>query len=188
MLIYYSKTDKGSVTMRLNPANSLQQNTDNIERIMKQINPAYPVEMTFTSTLYTDLLKKERTLGILSNLFGGLAIFVSCLGLFGLVAYSAEQRTKEFGIRKVLGASVAGLWGMLSKEFILLVVISCVIAIPVAWYFMENWLNKYDYRTDISVWIFVFAGLGAVFITVITVSYQAIKAALMNPVKSLSSE
>jgi len=105
-----------------------------------------------------------------------------------MATFIAEQRTKEIGIRKVLGASLAGLWSMLSREFILLVVLSCIIAAPIAWYFMDNWLNKYDYRTEMSWWIFAISGAGALVITLLTVSYQAIKAALMNPVKSLKSE
>ena len=188
MLIYYSKTDNGSVTMRLNPANTLQQNTETIEKIMKQINPAYPVEMTFTSTLYADLLKKERILGILSNLFGGLAIFVSCLGLFGLVAYSAEQRTKEFGIRKVLGASVYSLMQLLSFSFLKMIMVAIVITIPLAYYVMDNWLSKFEFHTSISWWILLVASGGTMLIAFLTVSFQAYKTATANPVDALKYE
>ena len=117
-----------------------------------------------------------------------MAIFISCLGLFGLASFVAEQRTKEIGIRKVLGASVTRLWKMLSKDFVFLVVISCIIAVPVAYYLMDGWLQKFDYHTTISWWIFGLACLGALVITLITVSYQAIKAAMSNPVKSLKTE
>ena len=127
-------------------------------------------------------------IGNLATFFAILAIFISCLGLFGLASFVAEQRTKEIGVRKVLGASVFSLWKMLSKEFVALVIISCVIVAPLAWYFLDKWLLNYSYRTEISWWIFVAAGAGALIITLFTVSYQAIKAALMNPVKSLRTE
>ncbi|HTF22168.1 MAG TPA: FtsX-like permease family protein, partial [Chryseolinea sp.] len=115
-------------------------------------------------------------------------IFISCLGLFALAAFVAEQRTKEIGIRKVVGASVLNLWLMLSTNFLVLVAISCVIAMPLAYYLMENWLGKYTYRTNLSWWVFAATGFGALIITLLTVSIQAVKAALMNPVKSLRSE
>jgi ABC-type antimicrobial peptide transport system permease subunit len=117
-----------------------------------------------------------------------LAIFISCLGLFGLIAYVAEQRTKEIGIRKVIGASVFAIWKMLSKEFVMLVLIACAIAIPVASYILSQWLNKFEYRTNISWWILLASALGAIIITLLTVSAKSINAAMMNPVKSLRSE
>ena len=117
-----------------------------------------------------------------------LAIFISCLGLFGLAAYTAEKRSKEIGIRKILGASVQGITGLISKDFLLLVGISCLIAFPVAWWMMHNWLDNYKYRIQISWWIFICAGLAAILIALLTVSFQAIKAAIANPVNSLRSE
>ena len=120
--------------------------------------------------------------------FAILAIFISCLGLFGLASFVAEQRIKEIGIRKVLGATVMNLWTLLSKDFVFLVIISVLIATPIAYFFMNNWLQKYDYRTNISWWVFVLSGLGVMTITLLTVSYQAIKAAVANPVKSLRTE
>jgi putative ABC transport system permease protein len=117
-----------------------------------------------------------------------LAIVISCLGLFGLAAFTAERRTKEIGIRKVLGATVSSLTTLLSKDFLVLVGISCIIAFPVAWWMMQNWLRDYDYRINISVWVFIAAALLAIFIALITVSFQAIKAALANPVKNLRTE
>jgi putative ABC transport system permease protein len=117
-----------------------------------------------------------------------LAILISCLGLFGLSSFVAEQRTKEIGIRKVVGASVFSLWKMLSKDFVILVIISSLIAIPISYYFLSDWLANYEYRTNIPWWAFVTTGIGALIITLTTVSYQAIKAAMMNPVKSLRSE
>jgi ABC-type antimicrobial peptide transport system permease subunit len=121
-------------------------------------------------------------------MFAGLAIFISCLGIFGLASFVAEQRTKEIGIRKILGASVANLWRMLSRDFVVLVIISCLMAIPLAYYFMNGWLQQYEYRTTLSWYVFAGAGIGALIITLLTVSYQAIKAALVNPVNSLRSE
>ena len=127
-------------------------------------------------------------MGKLASVFALLAILISCLGLFGLASFVAEQRTKEIGIRKVAGASVFNLWKMLSKDFVILVIIACVLAIPLAYYLMHQWLGIYEYRTKISWWIFVVTGAGALMITLLTVSFQAIKAAMMNPVKSLRSE
>ena len=127
-------------------------------------------------------------IGKLASVFAFLAIFISCLGLFGLAAYTAERRTKEIGIRKVLGASAKGLAGLLSKEFLILVIISCLIAFPIAWWMMHNWLNSYEYRVSISWPIFLVAGLLAMLIALLTVSVQAIKAALANPIQSLRSE
>jgi ABC-type antimicrobial peptide transport system permease subunit len=126
--------------------------------------------------------------GTLAAILSSLAILISCSGLFGLASFVAEQRTKEIGIRKVMGASVTNLWKMLSMDFVVLVVISCGIAIPIAYYFLNEWLQQYPYRTAISWWIFALTGLGAMVITLVTVSFQAIKAALMNPVNSLRSE
>jgi putative ABC transport system permease protein len=137
---------------------------------------------------YNSKFTEEVLIGKLSGIFALLAIFISCLGLFGLAAYVAEQRTKEIGIRKVLGATVAQVWVLLSKDFVLLVVISSVIASPIAFYFLQNWLQKYDYHIRIGAGIFILSGFAAILITLITISFQAIKAALMNPVKSLKSE
>ena len=124
----------------------------------------------------------------LSRVFASLAIVISCLGLFGLAAYTAERRTKEIGVRKVLGASVSGIATLLSTEFIKLVCISCIVAFPVAWWAMHNWLQSYQYRIEISWWIFLIAGTVAILIALLTVSFQAIKAAIANPVKSLRAE
>ncbi|HVX26098.1 MAG TPA: FtsX-like permease family protein, partial [Parafilimonas sp.] len=134
------------------------------------------------------MFSSETLIGKLAGVFAVLAIFISCLGLFGLAAYTAERRTKEIGIRKVLGASVTGLAGLLAKEFLQLVTISCVIAFPVAWWFMHNWLQDYAYRTTIDWWMFALAGIAALLIALLTVSFQAIKAAIANPVKSLRTE
>jgi putative ABC transport system permease protein len=123
-----------------------------------------------------------------ATFFASLAIFISCLGIFGLASFIAERRTRQIGVRKILGASVINLWGLLSKEFVALVFIAFLVAAPAADYFMNQWLQKYDYHTDIPWWIFAVAGASALFITLLTSSYQGIKAALMNPVKSLRTE
>jgi len=176
------------VTIRLKPSASLQEGIARVETIFKKYNPSAPFEYKFIDDEYAEKFEDEKRIGNLASFFAILAVFISCLGLFGLASFVAEQRTKEIGVRKVLGASVFNLWKMLSKEFVNLVIISCFIAIPLAWYFLHQWLQKYSYRTTISVWLFLFAGLGAMMITLITVSYQAIKAALMNPTNCLRSE
>jgi ABC-type antimicrobial peptide transport system permease subunit len=158
------------------------------EAIFKKYNPGAPFEYTFNDDDYAKKFADEQRVGKLATFFTVLAIFISCLGLFGLASFVAEQRKKEIGVRKVLGASVFNLWQMLSKEFALLVIISCFIAIPLAWYYLHQWLLHYDYRTPISFWIFILSGAGAFIVTLITVSIQAVKAALANPVKALRTE
>ena len=180
---------KGNFAMlKLNPASSTQDALRKIETVLKTYNPAAPFDYTFADQDYARKFAAEERIGNLASVFAILAIFISCLGLFGLASFTAEQRTKEIGIRKVLGASVGNLWGLLSKDFVYLVLIASGIATPITYYFLSNWLQKYEYRTEISWWIFAVSGLGALVITLLTVSYQAIKAALMNPVKSLRSE
>ena len=147
-----------------------------------------PFDYKFADDEYALKFAREERIGKLASVFAVLAIAISCLGLFGLASFVAEQRTKEIGIRKVVGASVFNLWKMLSKDFVVLVLLACFIAIPIAYYFLSNWLEKYEYRIQISWWVFVVTSIAALAITLLTVSYQAIKAALMNPVKSLRSE
>jgi putative ABC transport system permease protein len=159
-----------------------------ITKIFDKYNPAYPFSYRFVDEEYNQKFNLELLVGKLAAIFATLAIFISCLGLFGLATYTAELRTKEIGIRKVLGASVSQVWFLLSKDFLGLVLISCLIASPIAFYFLQNWLQKYDYRIHIGPWVFVFAAFVAVVITVITISFQAIKAAIVNPVRSLRSE
>jgi len=142
----------------------------------------------FGDAQYAKKFEDEKLQGTLAALFSGLAIFISCLGLFGLAGYMAESRVKEVGVRKVLGASVAGITALLSKDFVKLVVISFLIAAPLAWWAMSKWLQTYTYRVDIHWWVFVFAGLLSVAIALLTVSYQSIRAAVANPIKNLRSE
>ncbi|WP_420148719.1 ABC transporter permease [Spirosoma sp.] len=176
------------INIKLNPAHSASESLAKIEAVFRKFNPGSPFDYRFTDQEYALKFANEERIGKLALLFTVLAIVISCLGLFGLASFVAEQRTKEIGIRKVLGASVMNLWQMLSKDFVVLVIISCLIAAPTAWYYMNQWLKKYSYHTDISWGIFVAASLGALGITLLTVSFQSIKAALMNPVKSLRSE
>ncbi|HMH24692.1 MAG TPA: ABC transporter permease [Puia sp.] len=173
---------------RINPDLSVANALSKIESVFKTLIPATPFEYKFADDEFAKKFATEVRIGQLASLFAILAVFISCLGLFGMASFVAEQRVKEIGVRKVLGASVFNLWRLLSKDFVLLVVLSLVIAGPTAYYFMHRWLQNYQYRTGISWWIFAAAGIGSIFITVLTVSYQSIKAALLNPVISLRAE
>jgi putative ABC transport system permease protein len=171
-------------TTQSNPEKALAK----IEAVMKKVNPAYPFEYKFVDDQFNNMFLSEILISKLSRVFASLAIIISCLGLFGLAAYTTERRTKEIGVRKVLGASVSGIAALLSKDFIKLVCVSCIIAFPIAWWMMNDWLENYQYRIEINWWIFFAAGLTAILIALITVSFQAIKAAVANPVKSLRTE
>jgi putative ABC transport system permease protein len=159
-----------------------------VESYAKKYSPAFPFNYTFMDEDYDHLYKSDQRSGTLFSVFAGIAIFISCLGLFGLATYTAQVKVKEIGIRKVLGASVVNIAAMLSKDFLLLVILSLLIASPIAWYAMNKWLQDYAYRIDIEWWVFAMAGSSAVLIAFVTISFQAIKAALANPVKSLRSE
>ncbi|HEV8284631.1 MAG TPA: ABC transporter permease [Chitinophagaceae bacterium] len=174
--------------VKINPNSSIHEALSKIEAGFKKVIPTLPFDYKFVDEEYGLKFAEEERIGKLVTFFAILAIFISCMGLFGLASYVAEQRTKEIGVRKVLGASVFNLWKLLSKDFITLVIISCFIAIPFAWYFLHEWLQKYEYRTNMSWWIFGGAVGCALLITLITVSFQAIKAAVANPVKSLRTE
>lgn len=176
------------MNLRLNPAKSARESLALVEEIFLKHAPDVPFDYKFVDTEHARKFAEEERVGTLSGIFAGLAVFISCLGLFGLASFVAEQRTKEIGIRKVLGASVASLWQMLSRDFVLLVIISCMVAAPIAYFALKNWLLNYEYRTDLEWWFFVVPGVLALVITILTVSFQAVKAALMNPVKSLRSE
>jgi ABC-type antimicrobial peptide transport system permease subunit len=185
----YDRNDNGSYyNLRLNPKQSASQNLAIVERVFKEHFAAIPFEYQFVDDQYGEKFASEERIGTLSGIFTALAILISCLGLFGLTSFVAEQRTKEIGVRKVLGATVFNVWNMLSKDFIKLVVISCFIAVPIAYYVMNGWLQEYPYRVILKWWIFALAMLGAMGVTVVTVSFQAIKAAKQNPVKSLRTE
>lgn len=176
------------IILKLNPNKSASESISKIETAFRKYIPSAPFDYKFADREFASKFAAEERIGKLSTFFAALAIFISCLGLFGLASYVAEQRTKEIGVRKVLGASVPNLWRLLSKDFVALVIISLLIATPTSYYFMQNWLLKYQYRTEIPWWIFVASGIGALLITLLTVSYQAIRAAMANPVNSLRSE
>jgi hypothetical protein len=159
-----------------------------LQKICKQINPKFPFTYKFSDEEYQKLYASEQTVSKLASSFSFLGIFISCLGLLGLVLFTAEQRTKEFGIRKVLGARPLVLFNLLSREFLLLVLIAMTIASPLAWFAMNKWLENYEYRITVTWWMFAIAGILAILIALLTVSFQSIKSALANPVKSLRSE
>jgi len=189
--IFYLKGHNGSpswVNIKINPQVSIREALPKIESVFKRVIPTVPFEYQFADEEYAAKFGKEERIANMAFIFAGLAIFISCLGLLGLASFVAETRTKEIGIRKVLGASVATLWRMLSRDFVWLVLISCIMATPVAYYLMSRWLQKFMYHTEISIWVFVVTGAGAIGVTLLTISFQAIKTALMSPVKSLRSE
>ena len=187
-VFHLSKPEVNVIIIKLNPQYSTQDALNKVESVFKRHNPTAPFQSTFVDDEFAKKFGDEKRVATVAGFFAALAILISCLGLFGLASFVSEQRTKEIGIRKVLGASVTNLWRMLSKDFVVLVILSCAISIPLAWYGMNTWLEKYEYRTTVSWWIFAISGFGALMITLLTVSFQAIKAALMNPVNSLRSE
>jgi len=176
------------INVKINPKVSASEALPKIEAVFKKIIPSAPFEYKFADEEYAAKFAAEERIGKLAGVFASLAILISCLGLFGLASFVAEQRFKEIGVRKVLGATVTNLWALLSRDFVQLVILSQLIASPIAYYFMHKWLMNYHYRTDISWWVFGVTCFGALLITLLTVSYQSIKAATANPVKSLRSE
>jgi ABC-type antimicrobial peptide transport system permease subunit len=189
MFVYdYDPSPQNSIMYRLSPRIGTADAFAKLAPLFNKYNPAYPFDYQFEDAAYARKFSSELLVGRLATIFAGLAIFICCLGLFGLAAYMAEQRNKEIGIRKVLGASVSQVWLLLTRDFILLVLVSCVIASPVAFYFLHHWLQNYDYRISIGPWVFIVTALAAVLISLATISFQAIKAAISNPVRSLRSE
>jgi ABC-type antimicrobial peptide transport system permease subunit len=176
------------INFKLNGDHSTAENLKKAEAIFKRYNPEYPFEYNFVDAEYARKFADEKRTGTLAGLFAGLTIFISCLGLFGLATYTAENRIKEIGVRKVLGASVGGITVLLSRDFLKLVVVSFFIAAPLAWYAMYTWLQGYSYRVEIHWWVFLLAGFLSVLISLLTVGYQAVRAAIANPVRSLRSE
>lgn len=183
-----TENESSYYNLRLNPRNSASQNLEIIEAVFKRHFPDLPFAFEFVDEEYERKFRSEVRIARLSGIFTALAILISCLGLFGLTSFVAEQRTKEIGVRKVLGASVFNVWKMLSKDFIGLVILSCIIAIPISYYLMSGWLESYTYSIGLSWWIFAAAIVGAIIITLLTVSFQALKAARSNPVNSLRTE
>ena len=188
LAFYNHPSNANYIFMKLKPTNDLQGAISKLQSIFRKADVSQSFDYHFVDKDFERKFHYQQFIGSLATIFGCLAIFISFLGLFGLASFVAEQRKKEIGVRKVLGASVRGITTLLSKDFLLLVGISCLIAFPVAWWIMHDWLQSYDYRTTLSWWIFATAGIGALLITLLTVSFQAIKAATANPVKSLRSE
>jgi putative ABC transport system permease protein len=188
-VIFYDIPQAASLLyVRITPQNSLENALAKIGAVLKKDNPAYPFEYKFVDDQFNQMFVSEMLISKLSRVFATLAILISCLGLFGLATYTAERRTKEIGVRKVLGASVPGIAALLSKDFLKLVLVSCAVAFPIAWLMMSNWLQNYQYRIAINWWVFLAAGISAMLIALITISFQSIRAAIANPVKSLRSE
>jgi putative ABC transport system permease protein len=188
MIIQGPKSWFNVIHFRLNNANSTAENLKRAEQVFKKYNPEYPFEYNFIDQDYAKKFGDEQRTETLAGLFAGLTIVISCLGLFGLAAYTAQNRIKEIGVRKVLGASVMSLTALLSTDFLKLVMFSFLLASPIAWYFMGIWLKGYHYHVSISIWVFLATGLLTTSITLLTISLQTIKAALTNPIKSLRSE
>ena len=189
--VFYVKGFNGTpswINIKINPTSSMPEALSKIKAVFKKNIPGVPFEYQFADDAYARKFASVELVSRLASLFSALAIFISCLGLLGLASFMAEQRTKEIGIRKILGASVVGLWKMLSADFVMLIGISCAIAGPLSYYFLNIWLQNFQYRIEIPWWIILIAGGSAVAIALVTISYQAIKAALMNPVRSLRSE
>lgn len=187
-IIFLSENDMPWLYIKIKSTVSTHEALPKVQSVINSIAPSAPFDYVFADEAYDAKFRAEERIGKLATIFSALALLISCLGLFGLASFVAEQRTKEIGIRKVMGASVISLWKMLSKDFVVLVIFSCGLAIPISIYFMNNWLEQYQYRTMISWSVFATTAAGALMITLLTVSFQAIKAALMNPVNSLKSE
>lgn len=188
MLVYSRSNEKFSYITLATDSKNYHTLLQKIETIWHSDLPAIPFEYSFLDDEVQKQYEKEITLSRIINSFTLIAILISCLGLFGLASFSAEQKKKEIGIRKVLGASVSGIVWLLSKDFIKLVIVLFVIATPVAWWAMDKWLQNFAYRISVTWWMFAIAGPTAIFVTLLTVSFQAIKAAIANPVKSLRAE
>ena len=187
-IYYYSINQSNVLLMRLNPDQALNASIQHIKQLSQQLNPAYPAILTFVNEGMEEKLQSERLLSVLSNFFGGFAIFISCLGLLGLALYMAEQRSKEISIRKVLGANLGDILVLLNKDFLKLVVFSNVIAIPIAYILVSNWLQKYEYKTEVGYLPFLMAIMASVFIAVLSVSLQTFKVAKANPIDALKYE
>jgi hypothetical protein len=187
-VFYVTPQDLGYVIIKINPKMNVHDALGKIETVCKTYSPSAPFSYRFADDDYARKFAVESRVGKLARFFSLLAISISCIGLFGMASFMAEQRVKEIGVRKVMGASVFGLWQLMSKDFVTLIVVSLFIAMPMAYYLMHDWLQRYRYHTEISWWSFAVTAAGAIMITLFTVSYQSIKAALANPVKSLRSE
>jgi ABC-type antimicrobial peptide transport system permease subunit len=188
MMVFYDPKNSSSISIRLNNAAHLQKSLQAIEEIFKKHNPAYPFEYQFADQEFGKKFLTEDLISRITNIFAGLAIFICCIGLAGLASFTIQKRIREIGIRKVLGATVQQLLMLISKEFLKLVLIAFVIAVPLTWWFMNNWLEKYPYRVSISIWLFGVVGIIILLLTLVVVSLNTMKAAVANPVQSLRTE
>jgi len=188
LIVHLGETDGGGIAAVRIKGGMIKPTVEHLEKICKTINPQFPFSYTFSDDQYQKLYKSEEIVSRLSNLFAALAIFISCMGLLGLAMFTAEQRTREIGIRKVLGAGFISLFMLLSGEFIILVGVAILIASPIAWWAMELWSRDFTYHIKIEWWLFLIAGLAAIVIALLTVSFQSIKAALVKPIQSLRNE
>ncbi|RYF85241.1 MAG: FtsX-like permease family protein, partial [Chitinophagaceae bacterium] len=188
LILFCDTSNVNQLLVKLKAGQDAKLAVSKIEKVIRTSEPAYPFEYRFLDAEFDNLFKGETMIGKLSRIFAFLAILISCLGLFGLAAHTAERRTKEIGIRKVLGATIPNVISLLSKDFLKLVALASLIAFPLAWFMMHKFLQGFAYRIPMQWWVFVVAGVAAVLIALFTVSFQAIKAAITNPVKSLRTE
>ena len=188
MMIYFNPGAANSISIRLNNSVSPKKALASIESVFKTNNPSVPFEYQFVDQEFQKKFITEDLISKLTNIFAALAIFICCIGLAGLASFTIEKRFREIGIRKVLGASVQQLLLLISKEFLKLVLIAFVIAVPLTWWFMNDWLDKYTYRINISIWVFGIVGVLVLLLTLFVVSLNTMRAAIANPVKSLRTE
>jgi ABC-type antimicrobial peptide transport system permease subunit len=188
MMIFFDPNSANSVSIRLSQSVMPQQVLHSIEKIFKKHNPAVPFEYQFVDEEFGKKFLTEELISTITNIFAGLAIFICCIGLAGLASFTIEKRIREIGIRKVLGASLHQLLMLISKEFLRLVLLAFVIAVPLTWWLMSNWLEKYAYHINISIWLFILVGAVILLLTLLVVSLNTISAAVRNPVKSLRTE
>jgi ABC-type antimicrobial peptide transport system permease subunit len=187
MVFYYNPQHATSMVAKIEKGKE-REVLQNIEALYKKFNPAYLFTYSFLDDSYQAQYVSEQRVSVLAQYFAGLAILISCLGLFGLATFNAEVRTKEIGIRKVLGASVENVVLLLSKDFLRLIVLAILIAFPLAWWALNGWLNGFAYHISISPWLFVIAGVAILLVAFLTLSYQSVKTAIMNPIRSLRTE
>ena len=188
VMMFYNKDFSSFVSIRLKDQADLKKSIASIENIITRYNPAYPFEYSFADEAFSMKFANEQLISRITNIFAGLAIFICCIGLAGLASFTIEKRTREIGIRKVLGANLQQLLALISKEFLKLVAIAFVIAVPIAWWLMHSWLQNYDFRVQISWWLFCSVGLLVLLLALAVVSANTMKAALRNPVNSLRTE
>ena len=188
LMLFSTESPLQYIFIRIKPEIPIGEAISTIQETFSKVAPEHPFEYAFADNQYLTKFRAEEQTGTLASIFSGLAILISCLGLFGLSAFMVTQRIKEIGIRKVLGASVTNLWALLSKDFGVLVAIACLISIPIASYVMNIWLEDYQYRIQISWWFYAIGAASCIVITMLTVSYHSIKASLANPVNSLKTE